>query len=179
MIRRRTFHHSVDYLRKMKMEVGGTTLVSALSVGFRPCTDAAAPPHSRISALLRCISVTSSRDKTQLIVPLSLSLHKFLSAYLPAFHPTAPSICEMHLVLTGATGLVGSAVLHQMLVSPTVSKISILSRRPVAQAEGQPKAHVIIHKNYAEYPPQLLEQLKDVDGVVWAQGISSTQVSKT
>ncbi|PMD25550.1 hypothetical protein NA56DRAFT_593677 [Hyaloscypha hepaticicola] len=84
----------------------------------------------------------------------------------------------MHLVLTGATGLVGSAVLHQMLVSPTVSKISILSRRPVTQAEGQPKAHVIIHKNYAEYPSQLLEQLKDVDGVVWAQGISSTQVSK-
>jgi hypothetical protein len=65
-----------------------------------------------------------------------------------------------------------------MLVSPTVSKISILSRRPVAQAEGQPKAHVIIHKSFAEYPPQLLEQLKDVDGVVWAQGISSTQVSK-
>jgi uncharacterized protein YbjT (DUF2867 family) len=84
----------------------------------------------------------------------------------------------MHLVLTGATGLVGSAVLQQMLVSPTVSKVSILSRRPVAQVEGHEKAKVIIHKNYAEYPPQLLEQLKDVDGVVWAQGISSTLVSK-
>jgi uncharacterized protein YbjT (DUF2867 family) len=84
----------------------------------------------------------------------------------------------MHLVLTGATGLVGSAVLQQMLVSPTVSKVSILSRRPVAQAEGQEKVKVIIHKNYAEYPKEVLEQLKDVDGVVWAQGISSTLVSK-
>jgi uncharacterized protein YbjT (DUF2867 family) len=84
----------------------------------------------------------------------------------------------MHLVLTGATGLVGSAVLQQMIVNQSVSKVSILSRRPVAQAEGHEKVKVIIHKNYAEYPPQLLEQLKDVDGVVWAQGISATQVSK-
>jgi hypothetical protein len=141
-------------------------------------TDAAAPPHSRISALLRCISVTLQNIKPSPASLSPISLYKFLSAHLPAYHPTAPSIREMHLVLTGATGLVGSAVLHQMLVSPTVSKISILSRRPVAQAEGQPKAQVIIHKNFAEYPPQLLEQLKDVDGVVWAQGISSTQVSK-
>jgi len=84
----------------------------------------------------------------------------------------------MHLVLTGATGLVGSAVLQQMLVTPSVSKISILSRRPVAQAEGHDKAQVIIHKDYSSYSPELLGQLKDVDGVVWAQGISSTAVSK-
>ncbi|KAE9378449.1 hypothetical protein N431DRAFT_541902 [Stipitochalara longipes BDJ] len=84
----------------------------------------------------------------------------------------------MHLVLTGATGLVGSAVLQQMIVTPTVSKVSILSRRPVAQAEGHEKVKVIIHKDYASYSPELLGQLKDVDGVVWAQGISSTQVSK-
>ena len=84
----------------------------------------------------------------------------------------------MHLVLTGATGLVGSAVLQQMLVTPSVSKVSILSRRPVAQAEGHSKVHVIIHKDYATYPPELLNQLKDVDGVVWAQGISSVSVSK-
>jgi uncharacterized protein YbjT (DUF2867 family) len=84
----------------------------------------------------------------------------------------------MHLVLTGATGLVGSGVLQQMLVTPAVSKVSILSRRPVAQAEGHEKVKVIIHQDFATYSPELLNQLKDVDGVVWAQGISSTLVSK-
>ncbi|KAN0108822.1 hypothetical protein V8E51_008564 [Hyaloscypha variabilis] len=84
----------------------------------------------------------------------------------------------MHLVLTGATGLIGSAVLQQMIVTPTVSKVSVLSRRPVAQAEGHEKVKVIIHKDFTSYSPELLGQLKDVDGVVWAQGISSTLVSK-
>ena len=84
----------------------------------------------------------------------------------------------MHLVLTGATGLVGSAVLQNMITMPTVSKVSILSRRPVAQAEGHEKVKVIIHKDYTNYPSEVMAQLKDVDGVVWAQGISSTLVGK-
>jgi uncharacterized protein YbjT (DUF2867 family) len=90
-----------------------------------------------------------------------------------------PSIHNMvHLVLTGATGLVGSGVLHYMLNAPAVTTISILSRRSVPQAEGHPKARVIIHKDYTSYPPELLEQLKGAEGVVWAQGISITQVTK-
>lgn len=84
----------------------------------------------------------------------------------------------MHLVLTGATGLVGSAVLQNMITMPAVSKVSILSRRPVAQAEGHDKVKVIIHTDYANYPSEVTAQLKDVDGVVWAQGISATLVGK-
>lgn len=84
----------------------------------------------------------------------------------------------MHLILTGATGLVGSAVLHAMLTTPSVSKISILSRRPVPQAEGQAKAKVFITKDFSNYERGVLEELRDAHGVVWAQGISSTQVDK-
>ncbi|TAQ83644.1 hypothetical protein B7494_g8031 [Chlorociboria aeruginascens] len=84
----------------------------------------------------------------------------------------------MHLILTGATGLVGSAVLHHMLTTPSISTISILSRRPVPQAEGHPKAKVIIQKDFSTYPSEVLEQLKGAEGVVWAQGISVTKVTK-
>jgi uncharacterized protein YbjT (DUF2867 family) len=84
----------------------------------------------------------------------------------------------MHLVLTGATGLVGSAVLHHMITTPSISRVSVLSRRPVPQAEGHEKVKVIIHKDYNNYPSEVLNQLKDADGVVWAQGISVTQVTK-
>jgi uncharacterized protein YbjT (DUF2867 family) len=84
----------------------------------------------------------------------------------------------MHLILTGATGLVGSAVLHHMLSTPSISQISILSRRPVPQAEGHTKAKVIIHKDFNTYTSDVLEQLKGAEGVVWAQGISVTQVTK-
>jgi len=84
----------------------------------------------------------------------------------------------MHLILTGATGLVGSAVLHHMLSTPSITHISILSRRPVSQAEGHPKAQVIIHKDFNVYDEEVLGKLKGAEGVVWALGISATQVSK-
>lgn len=86
----------------------------------------------------------------------------------------------MHLILTGATGLVGSSVLDAMLKAKEVSKISILSRRPIKMAEDahNPKVNVIIHNDFGRYEPAVLDQLKDAQGCVWALGISQTKVSK-
>lgn len=88
----------------------------------------------------------------------------------------------MHLILTGATGTVGNAVLHHCLASPKVTRLSILSRRDFVLPEGDKfntaKAEVIVHTNYTDYSPALLEKLKGSDGCIWAQGISQTQVSK-
>jgi uncharacterized protein YbjT (DUF2867 family) len=82
----------------------------------------------------------------------------------------------MHLVLTGATGLVGTAVLDAMIRTKDVTKISVLSRRPVKFTDD--RINVIIHKDFASYENDLLEKLKDAQGCVWALGISQTQVSK-
>lgn len=84
----------------------------------------------------------------------------------------------MHLILTGATGHVGSAVLHNMLAQEGISRISILSRRPVKMAEGHTKAKVIIHEDFNQYSQALLDELKDAHGCVWAQGVSQTAVNK-
>ncbi|KAI1151444.1 putative nucleoside-diphosphate-sugar epimerase [Nemania diffusa] len=86
----------------------------------------------------------------------------------------------MHVILTGATGLVGSGVLDAMIKMKDVTKISILSRRPVQMAEDakDPRINVIIHKDFAKYDSAVLDQLKGARGCVWALGISQTQVSK-
>ncbi|KAI1487647.1 nucleoside-diphosphate-sugar epimerase [Biscogniauxia mediterranea] len=86
----------------------------------------------------------------------------------------------MHLILTGATGLVGSGVLDAMIKMKDVTKISILSRRPVKMAEDikDPRVNVIIHKDFTTYEPTVLSQLKGAQGCVWALGISQTQVGK-
>ncbi|KAG0651922.1 Botcinic acid biosynthesis cluster B 16 [Hyphodiscus hymeniophilus] len=84
----------------------------------------------------------------------------------------------MHLILTGATGLVGSGVLRHMIETPSISKVSVLSRRPVPQAEGHEKVHVIIQPDFNTYTSEILAQIKDAEGCVWAQGISVTQVTK-
>ncbi|QSZ31087.1 hypothetical protein DSL72_000648 [Monilinia vaccinii-corymbosi] len=86
----------------------------------------------------------------------------------------------MHLILTGATGLVGSAILQTMLTHPSITKLSILSRSPVPLAESHAhhaKAHVIIHKDFKDYPESVLEQLRGAEGCVWALGISSSGLS--
>lgn len=86
----------------------------------------------------------------------------------------------MHLILTGATGLVGSGVLDAMIKMKDVTKISILSRRPVPMAEDakDPRIHVIVHQDFEKYGDEVLSQLQGARGCVWALGISQTQVSK-
>ncbi|KAK4244787.1 hypothetical protein C7999DRAFT_16980 [Corynascus novoguineensis] len=82
----------------------------------------------------------------------------------------------MHLILTGATGLVGTAVLDAMVKTKDVTKISILSRRPVKFTDD--RINVIIHNDFASYDDDLLGKLQGAQGCVWALGISQTQVSK-
>lgn len=83
-----------------------------------------------------------------------------------------------HIILTGATGTAGSAILSHALNSPAIARVSVLSRRPVKLAENESKANVIIHKNFEIYPQDVLEQLKGATGCVWAQGISSRGMSE-
>ncbi|KAL0944924.1 nucleoside-diphosphate-sugar epimerase [Colletotrichum truncatum] len=86
----------------------------------------------------------------------------------------------MHLILTGATGLVGSSVLDAMAKMKDITKISILSRRPIPMVEDlhDSRINVIIHKDFEKYEPELLEKLKGANGVVWALGISQNKVTK-
>jgi len=85
----------------------------------------------------------------------------------------------MHLILTGATGLVGSGVLDAMIKAKDITKISILSRRPVKMIEGlnDPRIDVITHGDFSKYDTDVLQKLSGASGCVWALGISQTQVS--
>lgn len=89
-------------------------------------------------------------------------------------HPNHNKLIMAHLILTGATGLVGSAALVHLLSLPAskVAKLSILSRRPVDAAEGRSNVEVIIQKDFSVFEPGLLAKLKGADGCIWAQGVS-------
>lgn len=86
----------------------------------------------------------------------------------------------MHVILTGATGLVGTAALSHILSLPAgrISRVSILSRKPVPMAEGRPNITVIQHSDFMSYPPELLEALRGAEACIWALGVSQNQVSK-
>src|SRR3954471_23589605 len=87
----------------------------------------------------------------------------------------------MHLILTGATGLVGTAILTHILSLPTsqVSRLSILSRNAtIPLAANHPHVKIIQHSDFNNYPPSLLEDLKGAKGAIWALGTSQNAVSR-
>lgn len=86
---------------------------------------------------------------------------------------------NMHLILTGATGLVGSAVLDALIKNQAVTKITIISRRPVKMAEdaNDSRIKVIIHKDFEKYDAELLSQIQGARGCIWALGTSQNSVS--
>ena len=65
-----------------------------------------------------------------------------------------------------------------MLILKSVTKISILTRRPVPMANGHAHVNVIIHEDFLTYGPDVLEILSGAVGCVWALGISANSVSK-
>ncbi|KAF7191057.1 Leucinostatins biosynthesis cluster protein T [Pseudocercospora fuligena] len=83
-----------------------------------------------------------------------------------------------HIILTGATGTVGAAVLAHAIATPSISRISILSRRPVKLAENEPKAKVILQTDFTKYDSSMLDQLEGATSCIWAQGISSRGMSE-
>ncbi|KAH7048412.1 hypothetical protein B0J12DRAFT_114254 [Macrophomina phaseolina] len=88
----------------------------------------------------------------------------------------------MHVILTGATGLVGSGALAQLLAhmkaGGPITQVSVLSRKPVPMAEGKPNVTVIRHTDFKNYPPEILKELDGAEACIWALGISQTQVGK-
>ncbi|KAL2114190.1 hypothetical protein VUR80DRAFT_117 [Thermomyces stellatus] len=98
--------------------------------------------------------------------------------YKSGLEPDEALLIKMHLILTGATGLVGSAVLDAIIKTKDVSKISILSRRPVKMPEDakDPRINVILHKDFEKYDSELLRKLEGANGVVWARGINQSAV---
>ncbi|KAI6258693.1 hypothetical protein MCOR19_004926 [Pyricularia oryzae] len=84
----------------------------------------------------------------------------------------------MHVILTGATGFVGSIALDVMLNDDAVTKVTIISRKEVKQAEGQAKVNVILQDDLSKYDDATLAKLKGASGCVWALGPPYMSVSK-
>lgn len=81
----------------------------------------------------------------------------------------------MKIIVTGATGLVGAEVLRQAILDDDISEVTALVRKPIEVSH--PKIKTIIHNDFLDYSG-LEEVFKSNDAMVWALGISQTQVSK-
>lgn len=74
----------------------------------------------------------------------------------------------MRLIITGATGLVGRALVRRCIANDKISHALVLTRKPLAEdVTKHPKVTVITHDDFSSYPSELLKQLAGAEGCLW------------
>jgi len=74
----------------------------------------------------------------------------------------------MRIILTGATGQIGSEVLVQCIKSPYIHHVYCLVRKPLSRDhEAHPKVTQLFHEDFEKWPADLLEELQGVSGCIW------------
>ena len=74
----------------------------------------------------------------------------------------------MKVIITGATGLVGSALVKQCIADERISSVILLARKePPAEVLKNAKTTFISHQDFSQYPNELLEQMKGAQGCLW------------
>ncbi|KAI1610264.1 hypothetical protein EDD37DRAFT_603861 [Exophiala viscosa] len=76
----------------------------------------------------------------------------------------------MKIIVTGATGFVGHAVVRKCILSEAITSVIILSRNPVGKLLKRKKVRVIRHDDFLSYPPDLLETLRGAQCCIWCLG---------
>ena len=77
----------------------------------------------------------------------------------------------MRIILTGATGFIGSEVLRQCISNNAVTSVLVVSRRdPGKDLIASSKVKVILHHDFSEWPASLLDQLEGAEGCIWTVG---------
>ena len=81
----------------------------------------------------------------------------------------------MNIIVTGATGMVGSEVVRQAIADPDITEITAVTRRPLETSHA--KLKTVIHKNFLDYT-DLSDVFRSNDACIWCLGISQNQVNK-
>ena len=76
----------------------------------------------------------------------------------------------MKVVLSGSTGFIGGEVLTQCLNHPSITSVLVLTRRDPGNLAENPKAKVIIVKDFTSYDKLTVNELKTADASIWCLG---------
>jgi hypothetical protein len=82
---------------------------------------------------------------------------------------------KMKILLFGASGTAGGAVLEACLGTSAVEEVRVIVRRPLRRTDA--KLREFVHTNYMDYSA-VAEAFRDVDACFFCLGISVRQVSK-
>lgn len=73
----------------------------------------------------------------------------------------------MKVIVTGATGFVGAAVVKRCITDSRISEIVVLSRKAIAESLSKSaKVEVNLHDDFSNYPASLIDRLGDAQGCI-------------
>lgn len=81
----------------------------------------------------------------------------------------------MRMLVTGATGMVGSGLLQEALADPRVTSVLTLGRR--ATGRTHPKLEEIVHGDFFDYAA-IADRLKGIDACFFCLGVSAAGLSE-
>lgn len=116
-----------------------------------------------------------------LAVALSFALQRSQRAKVRAFESRVSEPreklgpFEMKLIVTGATGLVGSEVIRLALCNPAITSVVAIARKPVlapandvgTESQTSKLQSVILESWTSPYPESVIRHVKDADACIW------------
>lgn len=73
----------------------------------------------------------------------------------------------MKIVLTGATGFLGSEVLDQCCQSTDIDSIVVLTRKPLQQDRMSSKVRNMVVQDFRHYSAAVIGAISDADACIW------------
>lgn len=76
----------------------------------------------------------------------------------------------MKIIIAGATGFIGNAVLQRALTNNEINTIVILSRKPLPDIAANPKVKIELIDDFTTYPASALSEIRSADAAIWCVG---------
>jgi putative NADH-flavin reductase len=75
----------------------------------------------------------------------------------------------MKLIVTGATGLVGSEIIKQSLLLKEITSVVAVARQPITLDQGvdASKLKSVVVKDYSEYSDSVKDEFAEADACIW------------
>ncbi|KAI0891018.1 hypothetical protein F4806DRAFT_501483 [Annulohypoxylon nitens] len=85
----------------------------------------------------------------------------------------------MKLVIGGSTGFVGSELVRQALVHPSITSIIALSRRETPLPPDSSKLKEIVCDDFENYTSHVKKELESADACIWAIAVTPVKLKTT
>jgi nucleoside-diphosphate-sugar epimerase len=74
----------------------------------------------------------------------------------------------MKVIVTGATGRVGSQLVLHCIENSAITSVFVITRKPLPESTtSNNKVTVILHEDFSSWPPELLDKLSGAEGCLW------------